>query len=109
MMNRLLLAVLLALAVGLVAWLRVPVGPPQTEPQPDQSIEVSERTRAVPGDETDIPPPRPASGRKLLDAKTRFPNIQLYTQDNQPVRFYHDLVKDKIVIINFMYTTCTGT
>ena len=38
----------------------------------------------------------------------RFPNIRLTTQYDQPVRFYDDLVKDKIVIINFMYTTCTG-
>lgn len=36
----------------------------------------------------------------------RFPNILLRTQNNQPVRFYDDLVKDRIVIINFMYTTC---
>lgn len=47
--------------------------------------------------------------RKLLDAKTRFPNIQLRTQNNEPVRFYDDLVKDKIVLVNFMYTRCKGT
>ncbi len=36
----------------------------------------------------------------------RFPNILLQTQDNKPVRFYDDLVKNKTVIIDFMYTTC---
>ena len=37
-----------------------------------------------------------------------FPNIELRTQENKRVRFYDDIVKDKVVIINFMYTTCTG-
>lgn len=39
----------------------------------------------------------------------RFPNTLLYTHDNQTVRFYDDLVKDRTVIIQFMYTRCTGT
>jgi protein SCO1/2 len=37
-----------------------------------------------------------------------FPNITLLTQDGVPVRFYDDLVKGKIVLINFMFTTCNG-
>ena len=36
----------------------------------------------------------------------RFPNILLTTQDERQVRFYDDLVKDRTVIVNFMYTTC---
>ncbi len=36
----------------------------------------------------------------------RIPNIVLYTQDNEQVRFYDDLVKDRIVLIYFMFTTC---
>jgi protein SCO1/2 len=37
-----------------------------------------------------------------------FPNHELVTQDNQTVRFYDDLLKNKIVLINFMFTTCKG-
>jgi protein SCO1/2 len=37
-----------------------------------------------------------------------FPNITLLTQDGVPVRFYDDLLKGKIVLINFMLTTCNG-
>ncbi|HEY0100525.1 MAG TPA: SCO family protein [Pyrinomonadaceae bacterium] len=37
-----------------------------------------------------------------------FPNHILLTQDNQPVRFYEDLLKNKIALINFMFTTCKG-
>ena len=40
--------------------------------------------------------------------RRRFPNVTLLTQDNRPVRFYDDLVKDKIVMINFFYVSCTG-
>jgi protein SCO1 len=37
-----------------------------------------------------------------------FPNHVLVTQDNKPVRFYDDLIKNKVVLINFMFTTCKG-
>ena len=35
------------------------------------------------------------------------PNVVLTTHENQTVRFYDDLVKSKVVIINFMFTNCT--
>src|SRR6266404_4923362 len=38
-----------------------------------------------------------------------FPAVKLKTQDNKVVRFYEDLIKDKIVIIDFMYSQCKGT
>lgn len=38
----------------------------------------------------------------------RFPNILLQTHEGRSVRFYDDLVKDRTVIINFMYTVCDG-
>ncbi len=34
------------------------------------------------------------------------PDVTLTTQDNKEVRFYEDLIKGKLVVINFMYTTC---
>ncbi len=37
-----------------------------------------------------------------------FPNSVLLTQDNQPVRFFDDLLKGKTVLINFFFATCTG-
>jgi protein SCO1/2 len=37
-----------------------------------------------------------------------FPNIPLVTHDGREVRFYDDLVKDKIVTINMMYARCDG-
>ncbi len=46
--------------------------------------------------------PREARGK----ASDRFSNIWLTTQHGERVRFYDDLVRDKVVMINFMYTTC---
>ncbi len=36
----------------------------------------------------------------------RFPNLVLKTHQGRNVRFYDDLLKGKIVLINFMYATC---
>jgi protein SCO1/2 len=38
--------------------------------------------------------------------RRHFPNVPLQSHDGQLARFYDDLVKDKIVIINFMYVNC---
>lgn len=35
-----------------------------------------------------------------------FPNVQLTTQDGKKVRFYDDVLKGKVVAINFIYTSC---
>jgi protein SCO1 len=37
-----------------------------------------------------------------------FPNVALRTQDGTTVRFYDDLVKGKLVLINFFFTSCTS-
>jgi protein SCO1/2 len=37
-----------------------------------------------------------------------FRNLTLQTQDGKEVRFYEDLIKGKIVVINLMYTRCDG-
>ncbi|QPK63375.1 SCO family protein [Methylomonas sp. LL1] len=38
-----------------------------------------------------------------------FPNVPLVTQDGKTVHFYDDLIKDKVVAINFIYTACGDT
>jgi protein SCO1/2 len=37
---------------------------------------------------------------------SHFPNVELITQDGKKVHFYDDLIKDKIVAIDLIYTTC---
>lgn len=41
--------------------------------------------------------------------KNYFPNVELVDQDGKTVRFYDDLIKDKVVVINFIYTHCGDT
>jgi len=43
--------------------------------------------------------------RELIQ-KWHLPNVELITQDDEKVHFYDDLVKDKVVVINFIYTHC---
>lgn len=49
---------------------------------------------------------RTASGSS--GSSTYFPNLVMLTQDNRPVHFYDDLLKGKVVLINFIFTTCQG-
>ncbi|HEV2912339.1 MAG TPA: SCO family protein [Pyrinomonadaceae bacterium] len=65
-------------------------------------------TRAETGREqraTQPPVSKPATDEA---AAKYFSNTILLTQDNRPVRFYDDLLKGKVVLINFLFTTCKG-
>src|SRR5262245_27941853 len=61
----------------------------------------------------DLPPTAPAPRQRWNSLSPReaireryFPNIELHTQEGRTVHLYDDLIKDKIMIINFMYATC---
>src|ERR1051325_2030582 len=41
-------------------------------------------------------------------AEKYFSDVELINQDGQKMRFYSDVLKDKVVIINSFSTTCTG-
>jgi len=64
----------------------------------------SSSVRPSDGLETKVRAERPSVGRQKHS--DRFPNVELFTQDEESVRFYDDLVKDRVVIVNFMYATC---
>jgi len=62
-------------------------------------------------------PPMPASLAKTDDgpsaparsaAEKYFSDVELIDQDGQKVRFYSDVLKNKIVAINTFFTTCTN-
>ena len=52
------------------------------------------------------PEPQAAAREKIR--RRYFPDVVLRTQDNKKVRFYEDLIKNKIVTINFFYAKCDG-
>jgi protein SCO1 len=47
------------------------------------------------------------SSREMIRQRY-FPNLVLTTHEGKKVRFYDDLLKDKIVLINMMYAQCEG-
>ena len=49
------------------------------------------------------PAPSEAQGRRWGDGY--FPNLPVVTQDGKTLRFYDDVLKGKIVVVNFMYTS----
>lgn len=50
-----------------------------------------------------------AAGKSVTAASAAyFPNHTLVTQDDRQVSFYEDLLKGKVVLINFMFTHCNG-
>ena len=48
--------------------------------------------------------------RFAADAKARdyFTNLEVIDQDGNRLRFYDDVLKDKVVAINFIFTNCQG-
>ena len=53
--------------------------------------------------------PEPAaSARVRSPAGKYFSDVELINQDGQKMRFYSDVLKDKVVVINTFFTTCTG-
>jgi protein SCO1/2 len=43
-----------------------------------------------------------------VDDGRRLPNVALETHDGRQVRFYDDLVKDRLVVVNMMYANCSN-
>ena len=55
------------------------------------------------------PAPGMLQPRGGLAWRNYFPNMELTTHNGDRVRFYDDLLKGKVVVINFMYATCTAS
>ena len=51
------------------------------------------------------PPPTPPNQVATI-REQHLPNIELVTHEGRRVRFYDDLVKGRVVAINFMFATC---
>jgi protein SCO1/2 len=49
-----------------------------------------------------------ALGPRQRIQKHGLPNVEVLTHTGQTLRFYDDLIKDKKVVLNFIYATCKG-
>ena len=52
--------------------------------------------------------PEDPTATALARMQGYLPNVVLTTQENEKVRFYDDLVKGRVVLIYFMFTSCNG-
>jgi len=44
----------------------------------------------------------------ISGVKIKIPDLVLRDQDGRKVRFYSDLIKDKVIVLTFFYTSCTS-
>ena len=49
----------------------------------------------------------PWGGAPAANSGPVIPDVELLDQDGRRVRFYSDLVRGKVVVVNFIFTTCT--
>jgi protein SCO1/2 len=61
--------------------------------------------RAATAAAREFAPETPASARARIQQQ-HLPNIPLVTHEGREVRFYDDLIKDKVVTLNFFYAIC---
>jgi len=47
------------------------------------------------------------AGDSYAFSSSRIPNVKVYDQNGNRLNFYSDLIKNKTVAINFIFTTCT--
>ena len=52
--------------------------------------------------------PEAAAVDEEARAREYFTNLELVNQDGETVRFFDDVLKDKVVLISFIFTNCEG-
>jgi len=61
----------------------------------------------LPANSTDFKSFTPSKSNHAIRSKSAFPNVPLITHEGKVVRFYDDLIKNKTVMINFMFARCS--
>ena len=74
-----------------------------------QSQEQTPAQKPKPPMPTALQPAQPAAAKSANSAAEKyFSDVELINQDGQKMRFYSDVLKNKVVIINSFFTTCTS-
>ena len=60
--------------------------------------------RATLTPDTEASVPKAAAGTR--DPRAYFTDAELVTQDGRKIKFYSDVLKDRVVVVNVMYTNC---
>lgn len=64
--------------------------------------------RPAPSPPSSLANQKEVKGETPSPARKYFSDVELINQDGQKVRFYSDVLKDKVVVINTFFTTCTS-
>jgi protein SCO1/2 len=71
--------------------------------------EQSPAQRSKPPMPTALQQAQPAAAKSVNSAAEKyFSDVELINQDGQKMRFYSDVLKNKVVVINSFFTTCTS-
>src|SRR5262249_43440432 len=81
-----------------------PAHPSAHFPEADMQRRVLAAFAAAAALATAVPGGLQAQGRPC--GENYFPNLSVVTHEGKPVRFYDDLIKGKMVIVSFIYTSC---
>jgi protein SCO1 len=91
---------------GLVALACATVLTACNRPRPTREVATGAAVQKEPTATAEVPGPK---ARKRQFGANYFPNVELRTHDGRTVRFYDDLLKNKIVVLNLFYAKCTGS
>ncbi len=84
-----------------------PMHPEVVSRRPGKCPKCGMRLRAVKTESASAPPATSSIVETNDLASLRIPDVTIYDQNSQRLRFYKDLVRGKTVAINFIFTTCT--
>lgn len=69
---------------------------------------LSAQTPSTPAPQAKLPPnPAPSPAQNASAAQKYFSDVELVDQNGEKLRFYSDLLKDKVVVISSFMATCT--
>jgi protein SCO1/2 len=106
--RRLALGLLIVSATAAAALRPAPASaaPAKATPAKAAPVKASAPAKAAPV----TPPPASVAGSAgQIWGADYFPDVALVSHEGKTVRFFSDLIKDKVVAINFIYTSCPDT
>ncbi len=99
-----------ALIISTLGWLfllTVPVEQAAAQSRPGQDGQKSQASEKAQASEKSQAGEKSRAGERSAALKY-FTDVQLINHNGESMKFYSDLLKDKVVIINAFFTSCTG-